>query len=103
MSRVDEILDQLGRAKFFSVLDLYSGFHQIPIEPNFREFTAFSTSDGSIQWKVLPFGLNVAPNSFMRMMQLAFAGLPPNVALLYMDDIIVIGCLKERHLNNLES
>lgn len=71
LPRIDEILDQLGRAKYFSILDLYSGFHQIPIEKNSREITSFSTTKGAFQWKVLPFGLNVAPNSFSRMMVLA--------------------------------
>lgn len=101
LPRIDEILDQLGRAKFFSILDLYSGFHQIPIEPNSREITSFSTPNGAFQWKVLPFGLNVAPNSFSRMMTLAFSGLKANQAFIYMDDIIVIGCSREHHLGNL--
>lgn len=103
LPRIDEILDELGRAKFFSVLDLYSGFHQIPIEQNLREYTAFSTSNGSFQWKVLPFGLNIAPNSFMRMMNLAFAGLKPHQAFLYMHDIIVIGCSKNHNLAKLQA
>lgn len=103
LPRIDEILDQLGRTKFFSILDLYAGFHQIPIEKNSREITAFSTSKGTYQWKVLPFGLNIAPNSFMRMMNLAFSGLEPQKAFIYMDDIIIIGCSKKHHLNNLKS
>lgn len=56
LPRIDEILDQLGRAKYFSVLDLYSGFHQIPIEERDRPITAFSAQKGAFQWKVLPFG-----------------------------------------------
>lgn len=50
---------------------------------------------------MLPFGLNVAPNSFCRMMSLAFSGIPPEQAFLYMDDIIVIGTSEKNHLNNL--
>lgn len=103
LPRIDEILDQLGRTKYFSILDLYSGFHQIPIEKESRAITAFSTSNGSFQWKVLPFGLNVAPNSFMRMMNIAFSGLNAHQAFIYMDDIIVIGCSKNHHVKNLIS
>lgn len=103
LPRIDEILDQLGRTKYFSILDLYSGFHQIPIEHNSREITAFSTANGTYQWKVLPFGLNIAPNSFMRMMNLAFSGLEPHKAFIYMDDIIIIGCSIKHHLSNLKS
>jgi Reverse transcriptase (RNA-dependent DNA polymerase) len=46
LPRIDEILDQFGRAKYFSVLDLKSGFHQIEIEKKSREITAFSTNSG---------------------------------------------------------
>lgn len=102
LPRIDDILDSLGKATFFSVLDLYSGFHQIPLEINSREMTAFSTEKGSFQWKVLPFGINVAPNSVSRMMSLAFSGLAPQQAFIYMDDIIVIGCSIDHHLSNLE-
>lgn len=103
LPRIDEILDGLGRAKYFSCLDLFSGFHQIKLDKNSREYTAFSTEAGTFQWKVLPFGLNVAPNSFCRMMSLAFAGLPPEQAFLYMDDLIVIGTSENNHLRNLEN
>lgn len=61
LPRIDDILDNLGRAKYFSVLDLLSGFHQIPLDKDSRDITSFSTSSGSFRWKVLPFGLNVAP------------------------------------------
>lgn len=50
---------------------------------------------------MLPFGLNVAPNSFARMMSLAFIGLDPSTAFMYLDDIIIIGVSENHHLNNL--
>lgn len=87
LPRIEDILDNLGRAKYFSILDLYSGFHQIPLDENSRDVTSFSTEDGSFRWKVLPFGLNVSPNSFARMMALAFAGASPLQCFIYMDDI----------------
>lgn len=103
LPRIEDILDNLGRAKLFSVLDLNSGFHQVPLEENSRDITSFSTDRGSFRWRVLPFGLNVSPNSFSRMMALAFSGLPPLTCFLYMDDIIVLGCSENHHLKNLES
>lgn len=103
LPRIDEILDNLGKAKFFSVVDLFSGFHQVPLDKNSREITTFSTEQGSFQWKVLPFGLNVSPNSFSRMMSIAFSGLPPERAFLYIDDIIVVGKSENDHLSNLKS
>lgn len=62
LPRIEDILDSLGRAKHFSIVDLFSGFHQIPIEENSRDLTTFSTAGGSFRWKVVPFGLNVSPN-----------------------------------------
>lgn len=82
-------------------MDLQAGFHQIPLDNNSRPYTAFSTDNGFYQWCVLPFGLNVAPSSFTRMMTIAFSGLSPEKAFIYMDDIIVIGFSEEHHIKNL--
>lgn len=103
LPRIDEILDGLGKAQFFTIIDLFSGFHQIPIDESSRELTAFSTHNGIYQWKVLPFGLNIAPNSFCRMMSIAFSGLSSDKAFLYMDDIIVVGTSVQNHINNLKN
>lgn len=103
LPRIDDILDQLGRAKYFSTLDLMSGFHQIEIEENSKKFTAFSTANGHYEFNRLPFGLSISPNSFQRMMTIALSGLPPECAFLYIDDIIVIGCSVKHHLQNLEN
>lgn len=103
LPRIDDILDNLGRAKYFSVVDLFSGFHQVPLSEESRNYTTFSTEKGSFRWKVLPFGLNVSPNSFSRMMSIAFSGLTPERAFLYIDDIIVIGRSEREHFSNLEA
>lgn len=101
LPRIDEILDQLGRAKYFSTLDLMSGFHQIGLEANSKKYTAFSSDTGHYEFNRLPFGLNISPNSFQRMMSIALSGLPPQCAFLYIDDIIVIGCSIKHHISNL--
>lgn len=98
LPRIDDIL---GRAKHFSILDLFSGFHQIPLHLDSRDITSFSSDRGLFRYKVLPFGLNIAPNSFSRMISIAFSGLSPDQPFLYVDDIIVIGCSKQHHLKNL--
>lgn len=64
LPRIDTILDQLGRAKCFSTLDLMAGFHP----------------SGHYAFTRLPFGLNISPNSFQRMMTIAMAGLTPECA-----------------------
>lgn len=101
LPRIDTILDQLGRAKYFSTLDLMAGFHQIPLDQESRKYTAFSTPNGHFHFKRLPFGLNVSPNSFQRMMNIAMAGLTPECAFIYIDDIVVTGCSTDHHLDNL--
>lgn len=102
LPRIDSILDQLGRAKYFTTLDLMAGFHQIPLAEEARKYTAFSSPDGHFHFKRLPFGLNISPNSFQRMMNIALAGLTPECAFVYIDDIVVVGCSIDHHLNNLE-
>lgn len=102
LPRVDETLDELGRSKFFTTLDLQSGFHQIALDKKSRQFTAFSTGKGHFHYTRVPFGLNVAPNSFQRMMNLAMSGLPADICFIYLDDIIVTGCSELHHLQNLE-
>lgn len=56
LPRIEEILEGLGRARYFSIMDLQSGYHQILLNENSRHFTAISTDSGFYQWKVLPFG-----------------------------------------------
>lgn len=101
LPRIDEILDGLGKARYFSCLDLHSGYHQIPLHEKSRHLTSFATEKGFYQWKVVPFGLNVAPSSFTRMMTIAFSGLSPEQAFIYMDDLIVIGYSDNQHIRNL--
>lgn len=103
LPRIDDILDGLGTSMYFSVLDLQSGFHQIPLEENSKSLTAFSTDTGMFQWKVLPFGLSVAPSSFSRMMNIAFSELGSSKAFVYMDDLIVLGKTEKDHLQNLQN
>lgn len=100
LPRIDEVLDNLGRARYFSTLDLYAGFWQVPLNADSKNLTSFSTGEGSFRINVLPFGLNIAPNSSM--MHIAFSGLDPSTAFLYLDDIIVIGTSQEHHIKILE-
>lgn len=101
MPRIEDIFDNLGSSKYFSVMDLQAGYHQIEIEKKSRIYTAFSTERGMYQWKVLPFGLNIAPSAFSRMMALAFSGISPERCFSYMDDLIVIGYSEKNHIENL--
>jgi len=72
---ISEILNQLGSAKYFSVFDLASGFHQISMDPGDAPKTAFSTPHGHYQFNRMPFGLKNAPVTFQRLMDQVFTGL----------------------------
>ena len=75
--RIDDLLDQLGKAKYYSTLDLASGYWQVQMHPDSVEKTAFITHQGLFEFNVMPFGLRNAPSVFQRLMQRVLAGLNP--------------------------
>ena len=101
LPRIDDTLEALGGAKWFSTLDLRSGYWQVQLDDSSKEKTAFSTGNGLWQFKVMPFGLCNAPATFERLMEQVLAGLPVSVALVYLDDILVPGCTFSQELTNL--
>jgi hypothetical protein len=99
LPNIQDILDKLGRARYFTVLDCASGYLQVPVTPEDRCKTAFSTSDGHFEYKRMPFGLKSAPSTFQRMMNNILSELIGNRCLVYMDDILIMGeTLKEHNL-----
>jgi transposase InsO family protein len=103
LPRIDDTLDQLQTAQYFTSLDLKSGFWQIELDAQSRPKTAFVTHAGLFQFKVMPFGLTNAPATFQRLMDLVLGGLKWTCALVYLDDIIVYSPSFELHLEHLES
>ena len=89
--RMDEILDQLGRSRYFSTLDLASGYHQVEVDEEDREKTAFSTPFGHYEFNRMPFGLTGAPATFQRLMNHLLIGLQWLECFVYLDDIVIYG------------
>ena len=91
LPRIDDALDSLGGSKWFSTLDLASGYWQIAMAEEDVEKTAFCTHRGLFQWLVMPFGLCNAPATFERLMESILGDLQWHKCLVYLDDIIVFG------------
>ena len=100
MPRVEDILDQLGQAKYITTLDLAKGYWQVPVAEEDRHKTAFITTKGLYQFKMMPFGLCGAPATFQRMMDEVIRGMD-KFASAYLDDLIVFSYNWEDHLTHL--
>ena len=103
LPRVDDTLDTLSGSRWFTTLDLISGYWQVEVNPEDTEKTAFCTPEGLFEFKVMPFGLCNAPATFQRLMDAVLAGLQWNSCLVYLDDVVIPGKSFEEHLRNLNS
>ena len=101
LPRIDDTLDSLANQKYFTTLDLASGYWQVGKESQSQEKTAFVTHSGLYEFLVMPFGLCNAPATFQRLMEVVLKGLVRNSCLVYLDDILVVGQTFQEHLLNL--
>lgn len=103
LPRIDDALDCLYGATYFSTIDLRSGYWQIAVDEMDREKTAFVTPDGLYHFKVMPFGLCNAPATFERMMDSLLQGFKWSICLCYLDDVIVFSPTFDSHLKRLSA
>ena len=103
LPRIDDSLEALSGSKWWSCLDMKSGYWQVDIREEDRHKTAFAIPGGEQwQWRKLAFGLCNAPSTFTRLMQMVFSGLLWKIVILYLDDIICHSKTFEEQLVNLE-
>lgn len=102
LPRCDDLLAALHGKKYFSAMDLESGYWQTPVREQDRPLTAFITPEGLWEYKNMPFGLCNAPATFQRMMDAVLAGAKWNWCLVYLDDILVISKTFQEHVKHLD-
>lgn len=102
LPRIEESLDALSGARWFSTIDLASGYNQVPVLEKDRPKTAFCTPFGLFEFNRMPFGLCNAPSTFQRLMQRMFGDQQGQSLLLYLDDIVIYSSSVEQHLQRLE-
>ena len=99
---IDDILMFIGNnAKVLSTIDLFSGYHQVPMNPDDKDKTTFTTMFGNYKFCVMPFGLCNAPATFQREMNRIFFDLIGVCLFVYIDDLVIFSDSIESHITHL--
>ena len=101
LPRIDDTLESLKGARYFSALDVQSGYWNIAISEEDKEKTAFATGSGLYEFNVLPFGLTNAPATFSRLMEKVFKGMHWEEVLIFFDDILIFRKTWDEHQERL--
>ena len=97
---IDDLLASLGKAKYFTYLDLKLGHWQVAVDEKDKENTAFTSHRGLYEYNVMLFGLQNAPSTFQRLMSTVLRDLS-HFSLAYLDDMIILSPSIEEYLKHI--
>ena len=103
LPRVEESWDALSGSKYYSTIDLASGFYQVAMHENDKHKTAFTTPFGLYEYNRMSMGLCNAPATFQRLMQTVMSDLLFKEVICYLDDLLVHATSFDLHLIKLEN
>ena len=103
LPRIEEIFDVLHGAKVFSVIDMKSGYHQVEVEEEHKDRTAFTVGPlGFFEFIRMPFGLSNSPSTYQRLMEECLGDYNMKVCVIYINDLIIFTDSFIQHLERLD-
>jgi hypothetical protein len=103
LPRIDDMLESFGQSKWFTTLDLASGYWQVGMKKEDIEKTAFATPFGLYEFLVMPFGLSYAPGTFQCLMNRVLQDFLGDFVSVYLDDVIIYSKESfEQHIDHIK-